>query len=131
MTDCRILYCIVTKQGIQGSISFIYYPEFDHFRIGYALKRSAWGKGLVTLCVNKALAHFFDNFGVHRIETYVFPENTASIRVLEKNGFKVLDRIMNARSYRWEDTDEFPDTTVIVDTKCKYYALNKTEYKFI
>lgn len=54
--------------------------------IGYWLGREFWGRGIATNAVGELL----------KIETrrplraHVFPSNTASARVLEKNGFRLL-----------------------------------------
>ena len=131
INDCRVLYKIVTTDGMQGDISLIYYPEFDHYRIGYSLKKSAWGKGLTTVCINKALDYFFNNFSIDKVETYVDPENTGSSRVLEKNGFKLLDKKIVTESYRWDEANEIFDSSVIIQTKCKLYSLNKNDFKLL
>ena len=56
--------------------------------IGYDLMRSSWGRGLTVQAVAGMLEFGFRRLELHRIEALVIPENTASIRVLEKLGFE-------------------------------------------
>ncbi|MBX9578071.1 MAG: GNAT family N-acetyltransferase [Chthoniobacterales bacterium] len=55
--------------------------------LGYVSARKYWGKGLMTQVVALAVERGFQELGVARIEAKVHPANTASQRVLEKNGF--------------------------------------------
>ena len=56
--------------------------------IGYALARPEWGRGVMSR-VLPVLLHFgFETLDLHRIEADVDPRNTASIRLLERLGFK-------------------------------------------
>lgn len=57
---------------------------------GYDLHPRFWGKGLITEALRAEIDFAFGPqtlFKVHRIEAIVFPDNLASIRVLEKLGF--------------------------------------------
>jgi [ribosomal protein S5]-alanine N-acetyltransferase len=56
--------------------------------IGYDLLRASWGQGATVQAVKGMLEFGFRRLELHRIEAYVDPENTASIRVLEKLGFQ-------------------------------------------
>jgi ribosomal-protein-alanine N-acetyltransferase len=53
----------------------------------YALARSAWGRGLATEAAGCLTALAFETRGLDQLAALVFPENTASVRVLEKLGF--------------------------------------------
>lgn len=60
----------------------------DDIEIGYGFCRSRWGRGYATELV-KALVHrAFVPIGTRAVVACVMVENLASIRVLEKNGFK-------------------------------------------
>ena len=68
--------------------------------LGYVLRRSAWGRGIATQAVKLTLARGFNDLSVVRIEAFVDPENSASIRVLEKAGMQreaVLRRYVTHR----------------------------------
>ena len=46
-----------------------------------------WGKGLISEAIGTALEFGFGTLGLHRVEAITRPQNAASIRALEKNGF--------------------------------------------
>lgn len=56
--------------------------------LGYVISKALWGKGIATAAVKIALEQGFKDLGVQRIEALVDPENTGSIKVLEKSGFE-------------------------------------------
>ena len=56
--------------------------------IGFALARRAWGGGYATEAITRLLRHAFEDLDLHRIEADPDPQNIASIRVLERQGFK-------------------------------------------
>ena len=56
--------------------------------IGYFLLKEYWSKGIVTEAVRKISAIAFDELSLLRISGTVYAVNTASCRVLEKNGFQ-------------------------------------------
>ncbi|MBX9926818.1 MAG: GNAT family N-acetyltransferase [Hyphomicrobiaceae bacterium] len=64
--------------------------------LGYWMGTRHTGKGLMTEAVGAMTRHAFGNLGLHRVEAATLPGNTASIRVLERNGFQ---REGIARSY--------------------------------
>jgi len=56
--------------------------------IGYWIGEPYWNKGIATEAVRLITAYGFDQLGFVRIHTGIFEYNPASMRVLEKNGFK-------------------------------------------
>lgn len=56
--------------------------------LGYWMGQKYAGRGLMSEAVGVALPFVFDTLGLHRIHAAFLPSNTASRRVLEKNGFK-------------------------------------------
>ena len=56
----------------------------------YFLAPESWGQGLATELVAKTLAVGFDKLRLPKIDAFAKPKNKASIRVLEKNGFKFV-----------------------------------------
>jgi RimJ/RimL family protein N-acetyltransferase len=61
----------------------------EHCReIGYWLAKPYWGKGITTEAVKKLCEYGFKELNLVRIEAPIFAFNTASIRVVEKAGFK-------------------------------------------
>ena len=56
--------------------------------VGYWVESQAAGGGVGTGAVALAVDHAFGPVGLHRVEATVRPENTASMRVLAKLGFR-------------------------------------------
>jgi [ribosomal protein S5]-alanine N-acetyltransferase len=56
--------------------------------LGYWMGREHAGRGLMTEAVGVVIPFVFDSLGLHRIHAAFLPDNLASRRVLEKNGFK-------------------------------------------
>ncbi|MHB1473837.1 MAG: GNAT family N-acetyltransferase [Dermatophilaceae bacterium] len=55
---------------------------------GYWVSESVAGQGIMPLALAAACDHAFVGLGLHRIEVNIRPENTASLRVVEKLGFR-------------------------------------------
>ena len=56
--------------------------------IGYSIDKNFTGRGITTEAVLLVLQFAFQTLNLHRVEAYVSPQNSPSIRVLEKSGFK-------------------------------------------
>jgi [ribosomal protein S5]-alanine N-acetyltransferase len=56
--------------------------------IGYWLSESFWGKGIMTEAVAAMVIHAFTHTSWLRLFACIFENNPASMKVLEKNGFK-------------------------------------------
>lgn len=56
--------------------------------IGYWLGENYWGKGIMSKAVKEIVNYGFKELKLRRIFAYTFVFNKASMRVLEKNGFK-------------------------------------------
>jgi ribosomal-protein-alanine N-acetyltransferase len=54
--------------------------------IGYWLDREYAGRGVMPLAVALVIDHCFTTAGLHRIEVAIRPENSNSLRVVEKLG---------------------------------------------
>ena len=81
----------VTLKGDNKLIGIVghYRIKWEHFRseIGYMILPEYNGKGIVTEVVGLLLDYGFNTMNMHSIEAVIDPRNTASRRVLEKNGF--------------------------------------------
>lgn len=55
--------------------------------LGYWLGAMHTGRGYMTRAVGALVRHAFDELRLHRIEASCMPANSASLRVLERNGF--------------------------------------------
>jgi ribosomal-protein-alanine N-acetyltransferase len=56
--------------------------------VGYWLDREVAGRGIMPLAVAMTVDHCFTTAGLHRVEICIRPENTNSLRVVEKLGVR-------------------------------------------
>ncbi len=70
--------------------------------IAFYLARAYWGRGLATEVGRALVAHGFGELGLGRIHAGVNAENRASLRVVEKLGFR-LARSGEGGGSRWHD----------------------------
>ena len=91
---------IVNNEGINWAITVKGNPKFigliGHYRIsaenhrcemGYMILPQHQGKGYVSEAIDAVLEYGFNDLQMHSIEAVIDPENKASERVLQKNGF--------------------------------------------
>ena len=62
-------------------------PQHDRAEIGYALLTNYHQKGIMTEVIPAVLQFGFEKLKLHSIEGYVNPNNSGSIKELERNGF--------------------------------------------
>ena len=70
--------------GTCGFTRFHY--EADSAEIGYVIHPSYWGRGIATEAVDAVIRFGFQRLELNRIEARFMEGNTASRRVMEKNG---------------------------------------------
>ncbi|MEX5269200.1 GNAT family N-acetyltransferase [Kocuria sabuli] len=56
--------------------------------LGYWVDREQAGRGVTPMAVAMATDYCFEGLGLHRMEINIRPENTKSLRVVEKLGFR-------------------------------------------
>lgn len=73
---------------LMGSIG-IWRLMKEHYRgeIGYSMHPDHWGKGYMDEAVKAVIRYGFETLGLHSIEANTDPGNTASRKLLERNGF--------------------------------------------
>jgi [ribosomal protein S5]-alanine N-acetyltransferase len=87
----RAPYAILDAGGaIVGTITLseIVRGAFQNAYVGYWVAESRAGAGHATRAVRLAVAEAFGPLGLHRAQANVMPSNGASMRVLEKAGFR-------------------------------------------
>ncbi|MBI5930852.1 MAG: GNAT family N-acetyltransferase [Chloroflexi bacterium] len=62
--------------------------ETQEIEVAYAFGKNYWGQGLGTETAHASLRFGFEELGLERIIAIAVPENTASRRIMEKNGMK-------------------------------------------
>ena len=72
----------------QLTVSNILHGSASTAYIGYWISPTVAGKGITPIAVALATDYMFKVVGLHRIEIDIRPENQASLRVVEKLGFR-------------------------------------------
>ena len=93
-TITGIYRAIVCDRKLIGSISVE--KKDDDAEIGYMLLNEYSNKGIGTEAVRQVCSIAFKILSLEQITANVFQPNIASIRVLQKNGFKYRSAITNA-----------------------------------
>jgi ribosomal-protein-alanine N-acetyltransferase len=92
-------------------------PENHRCEIGYMILPQFNGQGIVTEAIKVVLEYGFEDLQMHSIEAVIDPENIASERVLQKNGFVKEAHILENERY----DDKFIDTVI--------YSILKRNFK--
>ncbi|MCW2866306.1 MAG: family acetyltransferase [Marmoricola sp.] len=74
----------------QLTISNVVRGSAQFASIGYWIDEAYAGRGITTRAVALAADHCFGPVGLHRLEVAIRPENTASLRVVEKLGIQEI-----------------------------------------
>lgn len=90
--NCLRFWIFLQEQPdrVIGTVSFHYliHEPFHTCQIGYKFDPEYWHKGYATEALQMAIDIASGFLNLHRIEAYVRPDNTASIRLLEKLHFE-------------------------------------------
>ena len=87
----RMLPLVIDVDGRlvgQVTVSGIVWGSLRSGQIGYWIDRLAAGRGITPAAVAMMVDHCFFSLGMHRLEVNIRPENVASLRVVEKLGFR-------------------------------------------
>jgi len=91
---------IVAAGQVAGHIAC--YPDGEHLEVTYWLGREFWGRGLATQALKRMLQFVASRPIFGRAAT----DNLASIRVLQKCGFKIIGKDKGFANGRGEETEE-------------------------
>ena len=75
-------YCMDRAGNPQAMVSYCVFEQ------------ELWGRGIAARALGLFLEEIRTRFGLERIGAFTFTGNTASIRVLEKNGFCLMESFM-------------------------------------
>ncbi|MEM5871758.1 MAG: GNAT family N-acetyltransferase [Candidatus Aenigmatarchaeota archaeon] len=83
--------------------------ENKNGELGYWIGRKYWNKGYATEAVKLILHFAFKKLKLHKVYAVVLEENIASVKVLEKNGFRIEGefREQRFRYKKWHDELRF------------------------
>ena len=76
--------------------------HFHSAEVGYRVAEAVTGRGIAVEAVRQVVALAFSKHRLHRIEATSRPENSGSIKVLERNGFEQFGRAK--RSFQLQGT---------------------------
>lgn len=86
---------------IIGWCGLKYIEEIDEVDIGYRWKPKYWGNGYATEASKVCLEYGFKQLGLEQIIGQLYPENKASIRVLEKIGMTFWKEMSDEKESWW------------------------------
>jgi ribosomal-protein-alanine N-acetyltransferase len=96
----------------QVQLAHVMRQSLQTAELGYWMDRKATGKGYATEGVRLALRFAFEHVGLHRVQAGAMRSNRASIRVLEKAGFRhegTAVRLLEINGV-WEDHEIYAIT---------------------
>ena len=99
--ETKIKKTILFNEQVAGNIGS--WQQSCKQEIGYWIGKEFWGKGIATM----ALSKFLLQIKVRPLYAYVAKHNYASIRVLEKCGFIIIDEEKNFSNIGEERVEEF------------------------
>ncbi|GMA52194.1 putative ribosomal-protein-alanine acetyltransferase [Alicyclobacillus contaminans] len=87
------------------NLSNVVRGAWESCTIGYFLDQAMNGRGYMTEAVGLVVAGAFTQLGLHRVQAAVMPRNAASVRVVEKVGFRYegLAEYYLKINGKWED----------------------------
>ena len=103
-----VVPCVIEADGAvcgQISVDDVVRGAFRSAHLGYWVDRERTGRGVGTAAVAAAVFIAFDELGLHRLQADTLVDNTASQKVLARNGFTrigLAPRYMNIDG-AWRD----------------------------
>ncbi len=96
-------FWVLTDPSADRALAYLGFFRWDaphqSAELGYVLQRPRWGQGLMREVLPMLCRHGFEVLGLHRIEARIDPGNVASIRLVERLGFReegrLRDRTLN------------------------------------
>jgi RimJ/RimL family protein N-acetyltransferase len=91
-------FAIVVDGKAVGGIGIVPLSDVERFsaETGYWIGEPYWNKGIVTQALQTLSGYLFENTNLVRLFACVFDYNHASVRVLEKAGFRLVGILQKA-----------------------------------
>jgi RimJ/RimL family protein N-acetyltransferase len=87
--NCQVAIQLKSTGEMIGDIFFVVFQEYAGVaRVGYTLARPHWKQGYAFEAVSRVLDYLFRDLALHRAAADCDPENLASVRLLERLGFR-------------------------------------------
>jgi ribosomal-protein-alanine N-acetyltransferase len=84
--------CAVADRNSDACIGMVNYHHREahnrRLEVGYILCPKRQGKGLMTEAMRALLGYCFEDLDVRRVQALIHPDNSASIRLVERLGFR-------------------------------------------
>lgn len=86
-----------------GDSGLLRLEEPERVDLGFRFARSSWGRGFATEVARAWVQAAFTDFGLDRLTAFSHPGNVASLKVLEKAGFRRTGRaeVMGMDAYTY------------------------------
>jgi ribosomal-protein-alanine N-acetyltransferase len=85
-------FWVLTDPGADRALAYLGFFRWDAphqtAELGYVLAPARWGQGLMREVLPVLVRHGFEVLGLHRMEARIEPANVASIKLVERLGFK-------------------------------------------
>jgi len=105
-----IRFWVFHKENLNEIIGTVCFRDikksiYDSCELGYKFDARYWHRGYATEALIEGINIMFDDFDLHRIEAYVMPKNTSSIKLLESLYFQREGTLHKNAKIRgnWED----------------------------
>lgn len=112
-----------------GTLGF---SDFDHFsraELGYELSLEYQNKGIMSEALRAIIPFGFNELDMHRIQASVFLENQASIKLLEKFGFRREGLLRQYTYIKHRDAWEDCLVMALLKTECAPTLLKGNTYQ--
>jgi RimJ/RimL family protein N-acetyltransferase len=101
-------FWVLTDPDADRALAYLGFFRWDAphqtAELGYVLAPVRWGRGLMREVLPVLVRHGFEVLGLHRMEARIEPANVASIKLVERLGFKqeaaLRDRTLHADGRR-------------------------------
>ncbi|NMB00745.1 MAG: GNAT family N-acetyltransferase [Firmicutes bacterium] len=124
----------ITLKPNDKVIGTLGFSDFDHFsraELGYELSMDYQHKGIMAEALKAIIPFGFNEIEMHRIQASVFPENDASIRLLERFGFRREGVLRQYTYIKHRDAWEDCLVMALLKSECDPALLNGTTYSLV
>lgn len=94
--------------AIGACVLFHFHIESRRAEVGYILARAHWGRGYMQEAFGAMIEYAFQTLDLRRLEADIDPDNLASARALERQGFVPEGRLRE----RWEVAGQVSDSAL-------------------
>jgi ribosomal-protein-alanine N-acetyltransferase len=84
---------VIGSVGLDSMVFELRAVRIDRAELGFWLAPEHWNKGLITEAADAAVRCAFQTIGLHKVTVGCISENVASLRVIEKLGFRYVGRL--------------------------------------